>query len=132
MTSSSTFNNDGNSPANYSFSASTSLESNLSDICQGSRQNYLDAFGLANLHISQDEAKNAEPAFSWMTSDPFSDERISLCGKTDASSATISAKRQGYSSNSDQAEATINSMMQELIEDMGYLGDMIDTYPEQI
>ncbi|EZF27581.1 hypothetical protein H112_00501 [Trichophyton rubrum D6] len=132
MTSSSTFNNDSNSPANYSISASTSLDSNLSDICQDSKQNYLDVFGLSNLHIGQDEAKNAEPAFSWMTSDPFSDEKISLCGKTDASSVTINAKTQGYSSNSEQAEATINNMMQELIEDMGYLGDMIDTYPEKI
>ncbi|EFR04174.1 hypothetical protein MGYG_07181 [Nannizzia gypsea CBS 118893] len=132
MTSSSTFNNDSNSPANYSFSASTSLDSNLSDICQDPSQNYLDAFGLSNLHIGQDGTKDAEPAFSWMTSDPFSDENISLCGKTDGSSVTINAKTQGYSSNGDQAEATINSMMQELIDDMGYLGDMIDIYPEEI
>ncbi|KAM5436284.1 hypothetical protein MferCBS31731_005977 [Microsporum ferrugineum] len=132
MTSSSTLNNEGTSPANYRFSASTSLDSSLCDIDRAAKtepasHSYLDSFGISDLHVDQGGIKDAEPSFSWMTSDPFSDEKFSL-GVTGESSVALDTKAQGFSSSEDQ----INTMMQELIDDLGYLGGMINTYSDQI
>ncbi|KAK2873516.1 hypothetical protein FQN49_002294 [Arthroderma sp. PD_2] len=137
MTSSSTFNNEAISPANYDFSTSTSLDSNLSDIDGGTNgesdpQNYMDSFGISDLHIDHQYMNGVkeEPPFSWMTSDPFSDEKPSQT-RSAHSSAALSPRAQGFKSNEDHAEVTIQNMMQELIDEMGYLGNMIDAHPNQ-
>ncbi|KAF3481128.1 uncharacterized protein GIQ15_03887 [Arthroderma uncinatum] len=139
MTSSSTFNNETNSPDNYNFSTSTSLDSNLSSI--GSEhnkdepisKNYTDCFGISDLHIdhqSIDGVKD-EPPFSWMTSDPFSDENPSRVASGKSSFAVLSPRTQGFNHNEDHPDVTIHNMMQELIDEMSYLGDMIDASPDQ-